>query len=96
MADEELQLRAQRSLQEYEDAVENLDPNFAELGRKCVAVLDEFLDFWNNQLKSRASLAETLPSATDNSDNDMRKFVERQLEWAQSEKKRVLAQLSKR
>ena len=40
MADEELQLRAQRSLQEYEDAVENLDPNFAELGRKCVAVLE--------------------------------------------------------
>ncbi len=96
MADEELQLRAQRSLQEYEDAVENLDPNFAELGRKCVAVLDEFLDFWDNQLKSRASLAESLPHGGSTSDNDMRKFVERQLEWAEGERKRVLAQLSKK
>ncbi|HMF58094.1 MAG TPA: hypothetical protein VK619_17250 [Pyrinomonadaceae bacterium] len=95
MADEELQLRAQRSLQEYEDAVENLDPNFAELGRKCVSVLDEFTEFWNHQLASRKSLAETLPSEGGSSDNDMRKFVERQLEWAQSEKKRVLAQLGK-
>ncbi|OLE51959.1 MAG: hypothetical protein AUG51_20415 [Acidobacteria bacterium 13_1_20CM_3_53_8] len=96
MADEELQLRAQRSLQEYEDAVENLDPNFAELGRKCVAVLDEFIEFWNHQFTSRALLAETYHPTSEQPDNDMRKFVERQLEWAQSEKKRVLAQLSKK
>ena len=89
MADEEIQLKAQKSIQEYEDAVENLDPNFAELGQKCITVLDEFISYWNQ----RPELEE--PASTDEqTDNDMREFVERQLGWAEHERKRVLAQLS--
>lgn len=91
MADEEIQLKAQKSIQEYEDAVENLDPNFAELGRKCITVLDEFISYWNQ----RPELEEE-PNPDELTDNDMRVFVERQLEWAEHEKKRVLAQLSKK
>lgn len=90
MADEEIQLRAQKCIQEYEDAVENLDPSFDELGRRCIGVLDEFISYW----KQRPEL-EADASADELADNEMREFVERQLEWAEHEKKRVLAQLPK-
>jgi len=99
MADEELQLKAQRSLQEYEDAVENLDPNFAELGQRCIAALDEFINFWNKHPESPESRAKANRILTPEDEQaaaaDVRKYVERQLEWAQYEKERVLAQISK-
>ena len=97
MADEELQLKAQRSLQEYEDAVENLDPNFAELGQRCISALDEFINFWNKHPESPESRANRIPGPEDEqaAAADVRKYVERQLEWAQYEKERVLAQISK-
>ncbi|HEX8846013.1 MAG TPA: hypothetical protein VF791_15285 [Pyrinomonadaceae bacterium] len=90
MADEEIQLKAQSSLQEYDDAVENLLPNYAELGQKAIAALDEFLDYWKQRPE-----AEEGEAASEDFDSDMRKFVERQLEWAEHEKQRVLAQLPK-
>jgi hypothetical protein len=90
MADEEIQLVAQRSLQEYDDAVQNLAPNYAELGQKAVKALDEFIHYWNKrpELQDPASPAEE-------DDGDMKKYAERQLEWAEHEKERVLAQLPK-
>ena len=89
---DELQMKVQRSLQEYDDAVENLDPRFAELGRASVAALDEFVDYWERHLElHRAAEAEA-----DEPEGEMQKFVERQLEWARSEKQRVLGQLSKK
>ncbi len=91
MADEEITLKAQRSLQEYDDAVQNLDPNFAELGRKCVAALDEFIAYWGE----RPEVEDAAAAAGDEIDSDMKEFVERQLEWAEHEKKRVLAQMAK-
>ena len=91
MTDEEIQLRAQSSLQEFEDAVENLAPNYAELGQQAITALDEFIGYW----KKRPELEES-DSASEETDSDMRKYVERQLEWAQHEKDRVLAQLSKK
>ncbi|MDT4967024.1 MAG: hypothetical protein QOJ64_1761 [Acidobacteriota bacterium] len=90
MADEEIQLNAQRSLQEYDDAVQNLAANYAELGRKAVAALDEFIGYW----KKRPELSEAAPSA-DQETSDMQKYAERQLEWAEHEKQRVVSQLSK-
>lgn len=88
--DEEITLKAQSSLQEYEDAVQNLDPNFAEVGRKCIAALDEFINYWSNRPEHRE------PESFDGAyDNDMKEFVERQLEWAQYEKERVQAQLKR-
>lgn len=91
MADEEIQLNAQRSLQEYDDAVQNLAANYAELGRSAVAALDEFIGYW----KKRPELAEASSSA-DQESSDMQKYAERQLEWAEHEKKRVRHQLSKK
>jgi hypothetical protein len=90
MADEEIQLRAQKSIQEYEDAVENLDPNFAELGQKCITVLDEFISYWNQ----RPELNEH-HSDDGVTDSGMKEYAERQLEWARHEKNRVNAQLTK-
>ena len=90
MADEEIQLIAQRSLQEYDDAVQNLAANYVELGRKAVQALDEFIRYWNK----RPELLES-PSPAEEDDGDMKKYVERQIEWAEHEKERVLAQLSK-
>jgi tRNA A37 N6-isopentenylltransferase MiaA len=90
MTDDEIQLKAQSSLQEYDDAVENLAANFAELGQKAIAALEEFISYWNR----RPEAAEA-DSANKQANDDMRKFVERQLEWAQHEKQRVIAQLPK-
>ena len=90
MSDEEIQLRAQSSLQEYDDAVENLSANYTELGQKCIAALDEFINYWNQRPELEGS-----DSASEHADDDMRKYVERQLEWAEHEKKRVLSQLPK-
>lgn len=89
---DELQLKVQRSLQEYEDALENLDPKFAELGRASVAALDEFITYWERQRESHGAS----DSGADEPEGEMQKFVERQLEWGRSEKERVLAQLSKK
>jgi hypothetical protein len=97
MADEELELKAQLSLQEYDDAVENLDPKFRELGRKCIAALDELIRYWNKRPESPNSQADSHAApdpASGPADNDMAEYVERQLEWAQHERERVLAQLS--
>lgn len=90
MTDDEIQLKAQSSLQEYDDAVENLAPNYAELGQKCIGALDEFIDYWKGRPESRES-----DQAGEHASSDMREFIERQLEWAEHEKKRVLDQLPK-
>lgn len=91
MTDDEIQMKVQRSLQEYDDAVENVAANFAELGQKAIAALDEFIGYWNKRPEAQDSGA-----ANEQADDDMRKFVERQLEWAQHEKARVSAQLPRR
>jgi hypothetical protein len=90
MTDEDIQTKAQRSLQEYDDAVENVAPNFAELGQKAINALDEFISHWNDPARLQEA-----DSANEQADSDMKKFVERQLEWAQHEKQRVSAQLPK-
>jgi hypothetical protein len=92
MTSDEIQLKAQRAVQEYEDAVENLDPRFAELGRACVAALDELIAYWNERPESPASRR---AHGAVEEEGDMTEYVERQLEWARHERERVLAQLSK-
>lgn len=98
MRDDELQMKAQRSLQEFDDAVERLEPNYAELGRHSLAALDEFTEFWKNHPESPQSRGKQPAASTaDNleDDHEMRRFVERQLEWADLQRERVLAHLSK-
>jgi hypothetical protein len=98
MRDDELQMKAQRSLQEFDDAVERLEPNYAELGQKSLAALAEFIEFWKNHPESPQSrAAEPKASGEDSLEdaNEMRRFVERQLEWGESQRARVQAHLSK-
>ena len=97
MRDDELQMRAQRSLQEFDDAVERLEPNYTELGQRCLSALDEFMEFWRSHPESPQSreAEQKASTATLEDDNEMRRFVERQLEWGQAQKERVLAHLSK-
>jgi hypothetical protein len=90
MNEDEIQLKAQSSLQEYDDAVENLAPNFAELGHRAIAALDDFINYWNERPEMHEHA-----DAGEETDSDMKEYVERQLEWAQHEKNRVLAQLPK-
>jgi hypothetical protein len=90
MNDDDIQLKAQSSLQEYDDAVQNLDPNFAELGQKAIAALDEFINYWNDRPEAHEDAL-----TSEGGESDMKEYVERQLEWAQHEKNRVLAQLPK-
>src|SRR5436309_16017587 len=90
MNDDEIQLNAQRRLQEYDDAVENLATNFADLGQKAVAALYEFINYWDNRPEAHED-----DSANGEEESDMKEYVERQLEWAQHERARVLAQLPK-
>jgi hypothetical protein len=90
MTDDEIQLKVQRSLQEYDDAVENVAANFAELGQKAIAALDEFISYWDKRPEAQDS-----ETADEQAESDMKKFVERQLEWAQHERARVSAQLPK-
>lgn len=98
MRDDELQMKAQRSLQEFDDAVERLEPNYAELGEKSLAALDEFIEFWRNHPESPQSRGDEAEDSTEDGlqvDNEMRRFVERQLEWGEAQRERVRTQLSK-
>ncbi|MCA1557789.1 MAG: hypothetical protein LC731_04520 [Acidobacteria bacterium] len=98
MRDDELQMKAQRSLQEFDDAVERLEPNYAELGQKSLEALEEFIDFWKNHPESPQSRSvepEDTSSGGLEDGNEMRKFVERQLEWGESQRDRVRAAISK-
>ncbi|HEY0323760.1 MAG TPA: hypothetical protein VGC66_22600 [Pyrinomonadaceae bacterium] len=98
MRDDELQMKAQRSLQEFDDAVERLEPNYAELGQKALTALDEFIAFWKNHPESPQSRGNEPETSTVDSledGNEMRQFVERQLEWGEAQRERVLAHLSK-
>ena len=98
MRDDELQMKAQRSLQEFDDAVERLEANYAELGHKCLVALEEFSKFWKNHPESpqsRANEPKTSARESLEDDHEMRKFVERQLEWAEAQRERVQAHLSK-
>ncbi|MCA1814930.1 MAG: hypothetical protein LC746_00715 [Acidobacteria bacterium] len=91
---DEIQLKVQRAVQEYEDAVENLDPRFAELGRAAVAALDEFLAYWDERPEAHEEHAGGGGDAI-GGESDMAEYVARQLEWGRHERERILAQLSR-
>jgi hypothetical protein len=98
MRDDELQMKAQSSLQEFDDAVERLEPNYTELGQKSLAVLEEFIEFWKSHPESpqsRGDAAETASPDSLEDDNEMRRFIERQIEWGEAQRDRVRAHLSK-
>jgi|SRR5918911_1092094 hypothetical protein len=95
MRDDEIQIIAQRRLQEFEDALESTDADFVELGQRCVAALEEFINHWNKRLASPESGPQISHSPDDETAaEELRRYIERQLDWAQSHKEKMLSMLS--
>ena len=85
MTDDELQLNAQRGLQEFDDARDKPGTDLQELGRKATDNLDAFIDYWREKPYMRQS-------DTDSPEGGhvaLREYAERQIEWAEEEKARV-------
>jgi hypothetical protein len=89
MSPDQLQLNAQRRLQEFDDAGETVDLDPLSLGQMAVEALDEFLDYWNDRSYMQGD-RESHPS-----ENPLRPYAERQIEWAEREKQRVLGLLGR-
>lgn len=49
MTDDQLQLNAQRSLQEFDDARGSSTSNLYDLGQKAIDVLDSFISNWSDK-----------------------------------------------
>lgn len=94
MTEEDIKLKAQSSLQEYEDAVENLAPNYAELGQKAIIALDELIKHWSD--KPYMQQGHQTKETGGGEDAELREYAERLINWGNEEKAKVLADLSKR
>ena len=98
MTEDDIKLKAQSSLQEYEDAVENLAPNYAELGQKAISALDELIEHWSDKPYMQTGRTETSggEDAELGDEAELREYAERLINWGNEEKAKVLADLSKR
>ena len=92
MSDDQIHLNATERVQEFDDAIETPNSDLIGLGRRAIEALDAFLAHWDGKLRARpaenAELAE-------GEEADLKQYAERQLEWATSEKERVLSLLPK-
>lgn len=91
MSDDEIQLNAQERVQEFDDAVETPDSDLNGLGKRAVDALDAFIAHWNNKPQMQPQNVE----ASEEGQADLRRYAERQIEWATNEKERVLGLLPK-
>jgi hypothetical protein len=85
MHDDELQLRAQSALQEFDDARDKTGVGLRELGLKAIDALDAFVDYW----KEKPFMQHADVEASEGSHLELREYGERQMGWAQAEKDRV-------
>jgi hypothetical protein len=85
MHDDELQLKAQSALQEFDDARDKTGVGLHELGLKAIDALNAFVDYWQEKPYMQ-------PVSVDVSEGGhvaLRDYAERQIGWAQTEKARV-------
>ncbi|HEY0005452.1 MAG TPA: hypothetical protein VGB17_11635 [Pyrinomonadaceae bacterium] len=85
MTDDELQLKAQSSLQEFDDARERPGSDPIELGRKAISALDTFIAYWSE----KPYMLEAEVDSAEGGHHDLKEYAERQVEWATIEKERV-------
>lgn len=85
MTDDELQLNAQRSLQEFDDARDRPGVDIHELGRKAVGDLDAFTTYW----REKPYMQDADFDASEGGHGELREYAERQIGWAEEEKARV-------
>lgn len=90
MTDDELQLNAQRSLQEFDDARDQPDADIQGLGRRAVGDLDAFIGYW----REKPYFQDADFEASEGGHGELREYAERQIEWAEEEKERVLKLLT--
>ena len=86
MTDDELQLNAQRSLQEFDDARDKPGVDIQELGRRAVDDLDSFIAYWRDKPYMRADWH---VDASEGGHDDLKEYAERQIGWAEEERVRV-------
>ncbi|HEX7999154.1 MAG TPA: hypothetical protein VF528_12260 [Pyrinomonadaceae bacterium] len=91
MSDDELQLNAQERVQEFDDAVEIPNSDLNGLGKKAVEALDAFIVHWNDKPQMQRQDADT----SEGEQADLRRYAERQIEWATNEKERIVGLLPK-
>ena len=90
-SDEQIQLDAQRILQEFDDARAKPDSDLVGLGKKAIDALDTFIAYWQNSPHMRHQSIDL----SEEGHTDLRLYAERQIEWATAEKERVLDLLPK-
>jgi hypothetical protein len=89
MSEDQLQLNAQRLLQEFDDAADNPDVDPMKIGRDAIAALDEVVSHWSNMPYMKPDS----PRAGVGEDDVMRQYAARQIEWATYERNRVASLL---
>jgi hypothetical protein len=85
MTDDELQLNAQRSLQEFDDARDNAGIDLQAIGRKAIDDLDTFIGYW----REKPYMQDVDIDSSEGGYGELRQYAERQVEWAEVEKARV-------
>jgi|SRR5918911_477012 hypothetical protein len=85
MNEEELQLTAQFSLQEFDDARADPNSDLHALGQKAIAALDACIAYWND----KPFMQQTDGEMSEGGDDDMKQYAERQIEAAEYERERV-------
>lgn len=90
MHDDELQLRAQSTLQEFDDARDKTGVGLHDLGLKAIEALDAFVFYW----KEKPYMQRDSVDESEGGHVAIREYAERQIGWAQTEKARVSEILS--
>ena len=85
MNEEELQLSAQLSLQEFDNARADTNLDLNALGHKAIDALDRCITYWKN----KPFMQQTETDLSEGADDDMKQYAERQIEAAEYEKDRV-------
>ena len=85
MNEEELQLTAQRSLQEFDDARADANSDLNGLGQKAIDALELCIAYW----KDKPFMQQADGDLSEGEDDDMKQYAERQIEAAEYEKERV-------
>jgi hypothetical protein len=91
MSDDEIQLAAQERVQEFVDAVENPNSDLNGLGKSAIDALDAFIAHWNNKPQMQHQSIDE----SEGEQADLKRYAERQIEWATDEKERVRGLLPK-
>ena len=90
MTDDQLQLNAQRSLQEFDDARGSTNSNLYDLGQNAIDALDSFIDNWSD----KPYMQHMNVDLSEGGHDALKQYAKRQIKWAEKEQGRVRALLT--